>query len=159
MHMRSIRKSSPVASRNSKVTASKSTIDVTVYEALNVNKNRDAGAWTPEKFDYPEITPYPNALVDIKPIPTLQMGRISVHLFLCSRVTMGIRSMLWNEWTELDSSPSFINVYDSFDFERAVEKSGVFFLQVDEYMATMIEGVTCLSSCTLSRCFGGHLGA
>ncbi|KAL4075697.1 hypothetical protein J3A83DRAFT_2022720 [Scleroderma citrinum] len=90
MHTRSARKSSPVASGN-KVTTSKDITGVTLHQALDANRNRDPGAWTPEKFDYPEITPYPDALVDIRPIPyrPFRWGEYQCVPLSCSRCVQG----------------------------------------------------------------------
>ncbi|KAG6333198.1 hypothetical protein ID866_5889 [Astraeus odoratus] len=53
--------------------------------------------WTPQKFAYPHITPCTDALRDVKPIPYRPFRWGQYH------VTMGIRTMPWSEWIELDS--------------------------------------------------------
>ncbi|KIK80278.1 hypothetical protein PAXRUDRAFT_833621 [Paxillus rubicundulus Ve08.2h10] len=57
--------------------------------------------WTPEAFEYPDITPCPYALHDVKPVPYRPFRWGEYY------VTMGIRTMPWNEWIELDESFSF----------------------------------------------------
>ncbi|KAH7888069.1 hypothetical protein F5I97DRAFT_1865375 [Phlebopus sp. FC_14] len=67
----------------------------------DVNKNREPGVWSPQYFDYPEITPCPHELKDVKPVPYRPFRWGEYH------VTMGIRTMPWSEWIELDSSYAF----------------------------------------------------
>ncbi|KAL0949821.1 hypothetical protein HGRIS_009857 [Hohenbuehelia grisea] len=62
------------------------------------NKNREHGSWTPVDFAYPEITPCTLDLADIKPIP-YRPFRAGPY-----NVTMGIRSMPWDEWIEIDNT-------------------------------------------------------
>ncbi|KIM46006.1 hypothetical protein M413DRAFT_65507, partial [Hebeloma cylindrosporum] len=52
--------------------------------------------WNPVRFRYPEIEPCTQALSAVKPIPyrPFRWGAYNI--------TMGIRSMPWNEWIELD---------------------------------------------------------
>ncbi|OJA07677.1 hypothetical protein AZE42_01871 [Rhizopogon vesiculosus] len=66
-----------------------------------LNKNREVGEWTPEEFDYPEIEPCPFPLKDVRPVPYRPFRWGEYH------VTMGIRTMPWSEWIELDSSYSY----------------------------------------------------
>lgn len=62
------------------------------------NKNRKIGTWTPEKFIYPvKVTAYKNwSIKDTPPLPY----RAFKHTYF---FTMGIRSMDWNSWIELDN--------------------------------------------------------
>ncbi|KAJ3518428.1 hypothetical protein NM688_g9440 [Phlebia brevispora] len=57
---------------------------------------RAPGEWTAVEFHYPRIEPFREKLEDIKPIPyrPFKWGEYFV--------TMGIRSMHWDEWIELD---------------------------------------------------------
>ncbi|KIK99705.1 hypothetical protein PAXRUDRAFT_8719 [Paxillus rubicundulus Ve08.2h10] len=64
----------------------------------DVNKHRGNGTWTPQRFAYPEITPCPHELKDVKPVPYRPFRWGEYH------ITMGIRSMPWSEWIALDSS-------------------------------------------------------
>ncbi|KAF9229842.1 hypothetical protein BS17DRAFT_772007 [Gyrodon lividus] len=64
----------------------------------DINKDREAGVWTPQAFKYPEITPCPHALQDMKPVPYRPFRWGQYH------VTMGLRTMPWSEWMELDES-------------------------------------------------------
>lgn len=66
------------------------------HKSLDTNKNREVGLWTPQKFNYPEISPSRD-IMEIQPIPYRPFRWGQYH------VTMGIRSMPWNEWIELDS--------------------------------------------------------
>lgn len=61
------------------------------------NRNRPNGEWTPQHSTYPEITPCKTALNDIQVIPYRPFRWGAYH------VTMGIRTMPWSEWIELDS--------------------------------------------------------
>ncbi|GMF10205.1 hypothetical protein B5S28_g3680 [[Candida] boidinii] len=62
------------------------------------NKNRKYGEWTPEEFKYPvEVKAYPNwSLTETTPI-AYRAFRHTYH------ITMGIRSMDWHSWIELDN--------------------------------------------------------
>ncbi|KAH0839611.1 hypothetical protein J3R83DRAFT_527 [Lanmaoa asiatica] len=62
------------------------------------NKNRKHGEWTPQRFDYPEVTPCAFELKNTKPVPYRPFRWGEYH------VTMGIRTMPWSEWIELDST-------------------------------------------------------
>ncbi|EGO01567.1 hypothetical protein SERLA73DRAFT_176926 [Serpula lacrymans var. lacrymans S7.3] len=62
----------------------------------DLNKFREPGEWTPQTFDYPSITPCPHPLSDIRPVPYRPFRWGEYH------ITMGIRSMPWDEWIELD---------------------------------------------------------
>lgn len=64
----------------------------------NVNKNRELGDWIAEEFDYPEIDPCPFPLNDVRPVP-YRPFRYGEY-----QITMGIRTMPWSEWIELDST-------------------------------------------------------
>ncbi|KIJ68855.1 hypothetical protein HYDPIDRAFT_125909 [Hydnomerulius pinastri MD-312] len=86
----------------------------------DANKDRGAGEWTPQRFEYPEITPCPHALQDVKPVPYRPFRWGEYH------VTMGIRTMPWTEWMELDQSFSFYQRIRSF----RVRKSGENVLRV-----------------------------
>lgn len=64
----------------------------------NVNKNRELGDWIAEEFDYPEIDPCSFPLKDVRPVP-YRPFRYGEY-----QITMGIRTMPWSEWIELDST-------------------------------------------------------
>ncbi|KAG1847507.1 hypothetical protein DFJ58DRAFT_797559 [Suillus subalutaceus] len=64
----------------------------------NVNKNREPGDWIAEEFNYPEIDPCPFPLNDVRPVP-YRPFRYGEY-----QITMGIRTMPWSEWIELDST-------------------------------------------------------
>ncbi|EJF63074.1 hypothetical protein DICSQDRAFT_56371, partial [Dichomitus squalens LYAD-421 SS1] len=52
--------------------------------------------WLPVKFDYPRVEPSPAHFSALKPIPYRPFKWGDYH------VTMGIKSMPWDEWIELD---------------------------------------------------------
>ncbi|KAJ7282014.1 hypothetical protein C8J57DRAFT_1056607 [Mycena rebaudengoi] len=60
------------------------------------NFRRSFGEWTPQEFEFPKFNACPHALSDIKP-PMYRPFRWGKY-----HVTMGIRSMSWGEWIELD---------------------------------------------------------
>ncbi|KAJ6478469.1 hypothetical protein C8R47DRAFT_632193 [Mycena vitilis] len=60
------------------------------------NPKRPFGEWVPQHFIYPEFNPSPHTLNEIKP-PMYRPFRWGEY-----HVTMGIRSMQWEEWIELD---------------------------------------------------------
>ncbi|KAL9114035.1 MAG: hypothetical protein Q9227_001807 [Pyrenula ochraceoflavens] len=61
--------------------------------------SRPPGQWTPSSFRRPAATPYPNWSVhDTPPLP-YRPFRYGPKYF----VTMGLRSMKWDEWIELDN--------------------------------------------------------
>jgi hypothetical protein len=64
----------------------------------NVNRNREPGDWIAEEFNYPEIDPCPFPLMDVRPVP-YRPFRYGEY-----QITMGIRTMPWSEWIELDST-------------------------------------------------------
>ncbi|KAH7931382.1 hypothetical protein BV22DRAFT_1027620 [Leucogyrophana mollusca] len=64
----------------------------------DVNKGRELGEWTPQHFTYPPITPCPYPLEEVRPVPYRPFRWGEYH------ITMGIRSMPWSEWIELDES-------------------------------------------------------
>ncbi|CAA7259503.1 unnamed protein product [Cyclocybe aegerita] len=68
----------------------------TTQEHVDMNKDRDFGDWTPVQFRYPSIEACTSKLVDVKPIPYRPFRWGTYY------VTMGIRSMPWNDWIELD---------------------------------------------------------
>lgn len=65
-----------------------------------VNKNREPGDWFAEEFVYPDIDPCPFPLKDVRPVP-YRAFRYGEY-----QITMGIRTMPWSEWIELDSTYS-----------------------------------------------------
>ncbi|KAF9224330.1 hypothetical protein BS17DRAFT_779645 [Gyrodon lividus] len=82
-------------------TSAKARNTTVVSDAANdkdANKYREHGTWTPQRFGYPEITPCPHELKDVKPVPYRPFRWGEYH------ITMGIRTMPWSEWIELDSS-------------------------------------------------------
>ncbi|KAG2148063.1 hypothetical protein DEU56DRAFT_783971 [Suillus clintonianus] len=90
-----------VQSRKSRVTSSNVAHTSPVPEKdKKVNKNRELGEWTAEEFQYPEIDPCPFPLKDVRPVPYRPFRRGEYH------ITMGIRTMPWTEWIELDSTYS-----------------------------------------------------
>lgn len=68
---------------------------ISVQEANN--KNRKLGTWKAEKFEYPTVSEFKGwSLKDTLPIPY----RAFKHTYF---FTMGIRSMDWTSWIELDN--------------------------------------------------------
>lgn len=65
-----------------------------------LNKNREPGDWFAEEFVYPDIDPCPFPLKDVRPVP-YRAFRYGEY-----QITMGIRTMPWSEWIELDSTYS-----------------------------------------------------
>ncbi|PPQ66283.1 hypothetical protein CVT26_010967 [Gymnopilus dilepis] len=63
---------------------------------VDLNKGREPGEWNPVKFNYPSVEPSPYRISEIKPIPYRPFRWGAYH------VTMGIRSMPWSDWIELD---------------------------------------------------------
>lgn len=61
------------------------------------NKNRKLGTWTPEIFEYPEVEEFKGW--DYNKTPPLPYRAFKHTYFF----TMGIRSMDWNSWIELDN--------------------------------------------------------
>lgn len=61
------------------------------------NKNRKIGTWTPEVFEYPKVEEFKGwSIKDTEPLPY----RAFKHTYF---FTMGIRSMDWTSWIELDN--------------------------------------------------------
>ncbi|KAH9843744.1 uncharacterized protein C8Q71DRAFT_719459 [Rhodofomes roseus] len=60
------------------------------------SQDREPGEWSPVAFDYPAIEPFNEDIMNVKPIPYRPFKWGEYH------VTMGIRSMPWDEWIELD---------------------------------------------------------
>lgn len=90
-----------VQSRKSRATSSNAAHASPVTEKdEKVNKNRELGDWFAEEFDYPEIDPCPFPLKDVRPVP-YRAFRYGEY-----QITMGIRTMPWSEWIELDSTYS-----------------------------------------------------
>ncbi|RDX52999.1 hypothetical protein OH76DRAFT_61641 [Lentinus brumalis] len=68
-------------------------------------KERAPGEWEPTRFDYPHVEASKEHFSALKPIPYRPFKWGDYY------VTMGIRSMAWDEWIELDSEfPKFHNV-------------------------------------------------
>ncbi|KAF7799083.1 hypothetical protein EIP86_010313 [Pleurotus ostreatoroseus] len=69
---------------------------VPLLDKEQASASREPGEWTPVAFRYPRIEPCLERLEDVKPIPyrPFKWGEYFV--------TMGIRSMQWDEWIELD---------------------------------------------------------
>ncbi|KAI0081015.1 hypothetical protein K474DRAFT_1657199 [Panus rudis PR-1116 ss-1] len=67
-------------------------------EPRKVKQSPDSedGEWKPVSFTYPEVTPFPGDIASTKPIPYRPFKWGEYH------VTMGIRSMPWDDWIELD---------------------------------------------------------
>ena len=55
------------------------------------------GEWRPCKFSYPTITPQTQSLTEIKEVPYRPFRPGAYH------VNMGLRSMPWDDWIELDN--------------------------------------------------------
>ncbi|CAL1717362.1 unnamed protein product [Somion occarium] len=72
--------------------------DVTVHSNSSDSSKpeRPAGQWLPVQFDYPQVQPCAEDPLTLKPIPYRPFKWGEYH------VTMGIRSMPWDEWIELD---------------------------------------------------------
>lgn len=86
---------------NDKIVTNLSFFNNKSYKPLSVkeadNKNRKLGTWKPEIFEYPTVEPYENwSIKDTPPVPY----RAFKHTYF---FTMGIRSMDWNSWIELDN--------------------------------------------------------
>ncbi|KAF8904254.1 hypothetical protein CPB85DRAFT_1317844 [Mucidula mucida] len=62
----------------------------------NVERSQ-AGDWTPQEFTYPAFDTCPVDLSDIHPVPYRPFRWGQYH------VTMGIRSMPWDSWIEIDN--------------------------------------------------------
>lgn len=86
------------AANNGKVTNqsfSKTYIPVSVKDANN--KHRTVGHWKAEIFEYPAVEEFKNwSIKDTPPLPY----RAFKHTYF---FTMGIRSMEWNSWIEVDN--------------------------------------------------------
>ncbi|KAK0231245.1 hypothetical protein IW262DRAFT_1343021 [Armillaria fumosa] len=67
-------------------------------KAADVKEDRVPGEWTPRVFQYPPVPPCPLDLPDIKPIPYRPFRWGQYH------VTMGTRSMPWEDWIEIDNT-------------------------------------------------------
>ncbi|KAK0498331.1 hypothetical protein EDD18DRAFT_1351019 [Armillaria luteobubalina] len=67
-------------------------------KAADVKEERVPGEWTPRVFQYPPVPPCPLDLPDIKPIPYRPFRWGQYH------VTMGTRSMPWEDWIEIDNT-------------------------------------------------------
>ncbi|KAF8665699.1 hypothetical protein AX16_000151 [Volvariella volvacea WC 439] len=77
----------------------RSVTPITIDEVIEKKekKDRQPGEWDPVDFTYPEFTPCPHELSEMKPLPYRPFRWGEYH------VTMGIRNMPWEEWIELDS--------------------------------------------------------
>jgi len=61
------------------------------------NATRPPGVWYPEKFDYPPVEPFPSFDIrTTKPTPYRPFKYGPNY-----NITMGIRSMKWEEWIEV----------------------------------------------------------
>ncbi|KAK0467923.1 uncharacterized protein EV420DRAFT_435069 [Desarmillaria tabescens] len=67
-------------------------------KASDVKEERVPGEWAPKIFQYPPVPPCPLDLPDIKPIPYRPFRWGQYH------VTMGTRSMPWEDWIEIDNT-------------------------------------------------------
>lgn len=63
---------------------------------LSVSRADAPGEWRPRHFSYPKISPQTQSLTEIKEIPYRPFRPGAYH------VQMGIRSMSWDDWIELD---------------------------------------------------------
>lgn len=68
----------------------------TAAKAPRTPEPREPGEWTPVAFAYPHVAPCPDDVATLKPVPYRPFKWGEYH------VTMGIRSMPWDEWIELD---------------------------------------------------------
>lgn len=89
-----------IQSRKSRVTRTSNAVHTSsvTEKDRRINKNRELGEWAAEEFDYPEIEPCPFPLKDVRPVPYRPFRWGEYH------ITMGIRTMPWSEWIELDST-------------------------------------------------------
>ncbi|RMZ12610.1 hypothetical protein D0860_02921 [Hortaea werneckii] len=73
--------------------------DVNTFAAKHMkDSERKPGTWTPSTFKRPEASPYPDwSVIDTKPLPYRPFRWGPYH------ITMGLRSMNWDEWIELDN--------------------------------------------------------
>ncbi|KAI7239206.1 glycosyltransferase family 22 protein [Hortaea werneckii] len=70
----------------------------TFAEKRMKDSERKPGTWTPSNFKRPEAPPYPDwSVTDTKPLPYRPFRWGPYH------ITMGLRSMNWDEWIELDN--------------------------------------------------------
>ncbi|KAI0723515.1 hypothetical protein C8Q76DRAFT_398233 [Earliella scabrosa] len=92
-------------------------------------KERSPGEWTPVKFDYPRIEPSTEHFSTLRPIPYRPFKWGEYH------VTMGIRSMPWDEWIELDREfEQYRRVC-----EYRIRTSGARVLQIHEAQPGIVE--------------------
>lgn len=90
-YFKEFRKSKTIKNRS----YTKSFTPISVKEANN--KNRKLGSWTPEIFEYPTVEEFKGwSITDTEPLPY----RAFKHTYF---FTMGIRSMDWTSWIELDN--------------------------------------------------------
>lgn len=67
-------------------------------ESVSKTSNRPLGVWMPINFERPAATQYPNWNIhQTEPRPYRPFKYGSYH------ITMGLRTMEWNEWIELDN--------------------------------------------------------
>ncbi|KAK4498298.1 hypothetical protein PRZ48_010956 [Zasmidium cellare] len=73
--------------------------DVTSFAEKRMKPtSRPPGTWTPSPFKRPPAKPYPNwSLENTKPLPYRPFRHGPYH------ITMGLRSMPWDDWIELDN--------------------------------------------------------
>ncbi|KAG2159033.1 uncharacterized protein EDB93DRAFT_1117737 [Suillus bovinus] len=86
-----------IQTRKKGVTSSNA-VHTSLVTDRKANKNRELGDWIAEEFDYPKIDPCPFPTKDVRPVP-YRPFRYGEY-----QITMGIRTMPWSEWIELDST-------------------------------------------------------
>ena len=76
---------------------------------------REPGVWTPVDFKRPAASPYPNWDVhETEPLPYRPFRHGPYH------ITMGLRTMQWDEWIELDNH--YLRYHQ--DKKRRIEERG-----------------------------------
>ncbi|KAK3110718.1 hypothetical protein LTR53_014710 [Teratosphaeriaceae sp. CCFEE 6253] len=73
--------------------------DLNTFAAQRMKpSDREPGTWTPSRFRRPTAPPYPDwSVTDTKPLPYRPFRHGPYH------ITMGLRTMHWDEWIELDN--------------------------------------------------------
>lgn len=93
---RNISKSPQLSIRVQNGTSTTKEALVSPTEKSPLSPQREPGEWDAVAFNYPSVEPCTDEPHNIKPIPHRPFKWGEYH------VTMGIRSMPWNEWFELD---------------------------------------------------------
>ncbi|KAK6386555.1 hypothetical protein LTR65_008893 [Meristemomyces frigidus] len=90
--------------------------DVTTFAEKRMKAtDRTPGIWTPLDFKRPAASPYPDwSVTDTRPLPYRPFRHGPYH------ITMGLRSMHWDEWIELDNH--YMRYHE--DKKRRIEARG-----------------------------------